>query len=133
MGNPVRQLLNRFFPYLYEWVRPIPDNSLEPLKDPAPPQPPAVIGSDVGPDPRSLDVARWVSAYRSGDYVGRSLWLDEWYSREASNGPGKGKTYVAKDSAGLREEMCIGAGAHQHYWDQSAPDIAEKLDELIWK
>jgi hypothetical protein len=34
---------------------------------------------------------------------------------------------------GLREEMCIGAGAHQHYWDQSAPDIAEKLDELIWR
>jgi len=27
--------------------------------------------------------------------------------------------------------MCIGAGAHTHYWDQSAPDIAEKLDDLI--
>jgi hypothetical protein len=128
MGNPVRQLLNRFFPFLYEWVRPIPDNSLGPLKDPA--QAPPVIGSDVGPDPRSLGVARWVSAYRSGDYVGRSLWLDEWYNREAS--AGQGETYVAKDSPGLREEMCIGAGAHQHYWDQSAPDIAEKLDELIW-
>jgi len=41
--------------------------------------------------------------------------------------------YVARDNAAqpLREEMCIGAGAHQHYWDQSAPDIAQKLDDLI--
>jgi hypothetical protein len=35
------------------------------------------------------------------------------------------------EKSGRGEEMCIGAGAHTHYWDQSAPDIAEKLDDLI--
>jgi len=131
MGNPLRQLLNRFFPYLYEWARELPDNSLAPLKSDGNGK--LEINPELRPDPRDLGVERWLNAYRSGDYVGRSLWLDEWYNREASGGPGKGETYVAKDPAGLREEMCIGAGAHQHYWDQSAPDIAEKLDELIWR
>ena len=28
-------------------------------------------------------------------------------------------------------EFCIGAGAHTHYWDDTAPDIAEALNELI--
>jgi hypothetical protein len=27
--------------------------------------------------------------------------------------------------------MCIGEGAHTHYWDQHGRDIAVKLDELI--
>jgi hypothetical protein len=130
MGNPLRQLLNRYFPYLYEWVHPLPDNSMSPLKDTGLTKP--GIGSDDLPDPVALGVERWVSAYRSGDYVGRSLWLDEWYDREVPARPGD--VYIAKENpAGRREEMCIGAGAHQHYWDQSAPDIAEKLDELIWK
>jgi hypothetical protein len=31
----------------------------------------------------------------------------------------------------LREDMCIGAGARPHYRDRSAPDSAEKLDDLI--
>jgi hypothetical protein len=135
MGNPLRQLLNRFFPYLYEWVRPVPDNSLQPLRRGVNAQAPG-IGSSEMPDPNLLEVELWVSAYRSGDYVGRSLWLDEWYDREvpARAVPDKpGPVCVATENPpGLREEMCIGAGAHQHYWDQSAPDIAEKLDELIW-
>jgi hypothetical protein len=131
MGNPLRQLLNRFFPYLYEWARELPDNSLGPLKSDGNGKP--EINPELRPDPRDLGVERWLNAYRSGDYVGRSLWLDEWYKREASDGSEEGETYVATDPPGRREEMCIGAGAHQHYWDQSAPDIAEKLDELIWR
>jgi hypothetical protein len=134
MGNPLRQLLNRFFPYLYEWVRLVPDNSLTPLhRDPSATAP--GIDSGAMPDPSLLEVERWVSAYRSGDYVGRSMWLDEWYEREvpAREKPDEPRpVYVAtEDPPGRREEMCIGAGAHQHYWDQSAPDIAEKLDRLI--
>ena len=133
MGDPVRQFLNRFFPYLYEWVRETPDNALQDLGAlvPTPPGKP-LAGM---PDPERLGVERWVNAYRSGDYIGRSLWLDEWHNR--TNGGGTGAfpqpIYVARDNAAqpLREEMCIGAGAHQHYWDQSAPDIAQKLDDLI--
>ena len=86
------------------------------------------------PDPSLLAVKRWLSAYRSGDYVGRALWLNEWYNRVDPAIADGGEVYVATEEPfGLREEMCIGAGAHQHYWDQSAPDIAEKLDELIWR
>jgi len=133
MGDPVRQFLNRMFPYLYEWVRGTPDNSLKHLGGlvPTPPNTP-LAGS---PHPDRLGVELWVNAYRSGDYIGRSLWLDGWYNR--TDGPGTGAypatIYTARSAPGgpQFEEMCIGAGAHQHYWDQSAPDIAEKLDELI--
>jgi hypothetical protein len=151
MGNPLRQLLNRFFPYLYEWVRPVPDNSLLPLgvvQEVAAQVKPGVsqvaapavglvrapqIGAGALPDPHLLGVERWLNAYRSGDYVGRSLWLDEWYDREKPVTE-KSAVYVASNypASPLMQEMCIGAGAHQHYWDQSAPDIAEKLDDLIW-
>jgi len=135
MGDPVRQFLNRFFPYLYEWVRETPDNALQDLGALVP-TPPGKPLAGV-PDPERLGVERWVNAYRSGDYIGRSLWLDEWHNR--TNGGGTGAfpqpIYVAQDNAAhpLREEMCIGAGAHQHYWDQSAPDIAQKLDDLIFR
>jgi hypothetical protein len=73
-----------------------------------------------------------VNTYRSGDYVGRSLWLDEWYNRNGG-GPHQGLTsepiYAANDV--LRVEACIGAGAHTHYWDDTAPDVARALDQLI--
>ncbi|MGA7791411.1 MAG: hypothetical protein WCA19_00140 [Candidatus Acidiferrales bacterium] len=134
MGNPLRQLLNRFFPYLYEWVHSLPENSLGSLRSVAQPQQIPKIGGDELPDPSLLAVKRWLSAYRSGDYVGRALWLNEWYNRVDPAIADGGEVYVATEEPfGLREEMCIGAGAHQHYWDQSAPDIAEKLDELIWR
>ena len=129
MGSPLRQLLNRFFPYLYDWVRDIPDNGLSPLPKPAE-QPPDM--NRVAPDPSELGIRQWVNTYRSGDYVGRSLWLDEWYNRN-DRGPGQGLTsepiYTAVN--GLRVEECIGAGAHTHYWDDTAPDVARVLDQLI--
>lgn len=132
MGNPLRQLLNRFFPYLYDWVRDNPDNGATPLGSPLE-TPPANI-DELLPNPQDLGVQKWVSAYRSGDYVGRSLWLDEWYQR-TSTGKGLGiypdplLTIPSKD--GTRKEFCIGAGAHTHYWDDTAPDIADELNKLI--
>ena len=136
MGNPLRQLLNRFFPYLYEWIHAVPDNSKTPLPCQEQPQTVPTISNGEWPDPNLLGVSTWVNAYRSGDYVGRSLWLNEWYNREQEDRgpedpPGKIKIISSGNHHGQREEMCIGAGAHQHYWDQSAPDIAEKLDGLI--
>lgn len=132
MGNPVRQLLNRFFPYLYDWVRDNPDNGTMPLGRPLK-QPPADIDSSL-PDPKDLGVEKWISGYRSGDYVGRSLWLNEWYRRTAtSDKDGIYPEIMTKISSKdhTRVEFCIGAGAHTHYWDDTAPDIASQLNEII--
>jgi hypothetical protein len=131
MGSPIRQLLNRFFPYLYDWVRDEPDNSSSPLPKATLPPPPQIMPGAF-PDPTELGVTEWVNVYRSGDYVGRSLWLDEWYYRTAK-GPDHGRypdpIHVA--AQGPRREMCVGAGAHTHYWDDTAPDVAEQLNRLI--
>jgi hypothetical protein len=130
LGNPTRQLLNRFFPYLYDWIKAIPDNGACPLPMPTL-TPPAEIAIDARPNPRDLGLTHWVSAYRSGDYVGRSLWLDEWYLRTAPEIAPAASPLVIASSDNLRAEMCIGAGAHTHYMDDTAPDIAWMLDQLI--
>jgi hypothetical protein len=128
MGSPLRQLLNRFFPHLYWWVSDVPDNSVEPLG--AAMSPPIRIRSGL---PRSdeMNVTRWFNAYRSGDYVGRSLWVGQWLDRNRT-----GDVTTEPDSARAAApqscvEMCIGLGAHTHYWDRSAPEIAVQLDQLI--
>lgn len=130
MGSPIRQLLNRFFPYLYDWVREKPDNGLQPLPGAIVTPPSIELGSL--PNPSELGLSKWVNIYRSGDYVGRSLWLTEWYRRTAGNdsaGAYPDPIYIA--SVEDRSEMCIGAGAHTHYWDDTAPDVAEQLNGLI--
>lgn len=131
MGNPTRQLLNRFMPYLYDWVRDEPDNGLKPLPSPDL-NPPDAIPADALPDPEELGVARWLNTYRSGDYIGRSVWLQEWYCR--TSGPPEQGRYpeaIHQVRGGRRTEMCIGAGAHTHYWDDTAPDVAQLLNSLI--
>ena len=137
MGNPLRQLLNRFFPYLYDWVRNLPDNGLRPLQPGGLVPLPTLIPAIESPDPGELGVQVWLNSYRSGDYVGRSLWTEEWYGR-TSGGPTVGAyqepihvVAQAQPPPINRSETCIGAGAHQHYWDDTAPDIAEQLDALI--
>jgi hypothetical protein len=140
MGNPLRQLLNRFFPVLYSWIRPCPDgsgtrsaaeiiqqkDSENGPKNPAQPTPTAT----------ELGVEVWWNSYRSGDYVGRSLWLDDWYARtdEDDDAGGFPRPPLAKEfqiASPKRIECCIGLGAHTHYWDRTAPDIAQQLDALI--
>ncbi len=137
MGNPLRQLLNRFFPHRYRWVRAVPDNAEASLPD-ASSRPHAA--DFTRPDPHRIGLARWESAYRSGDYVGRSLWSDSWYSRtlgsddEGSYGEAPLAVVVPPTGSpqrGVVAEYCIGSGAHTHYWDPSAPDIADRLDALI--
>jgi hypothetical protein len=87
MGCPLRDLYGARFPRLYHWAR--------------------------RPDPSAVGVRHWTNAYRSGDYIGRSLWPE----------------HEATDP--MRTDVCIGAGAHTHYWDRTAPMIAEMLDDLI--
>jgi hypothetical protein len=118
MGNPLRQLYSWPLPDWYGWARDgrsqsatLPDD----LRDDEKPKPNKLLG-----------VLRWVNAYRSGDFVGRNIWRAD--SRDylfelAST--------VSQDAARKREEFCIGNGAHTHYWDDTAPDIARGLDRLI--
>lgn len=128
MGSPLRQLLNRFFPHLYWWVSDVPDNSVEPLG--APVKPPIRISSRL---PRSdeMNVTLWSNAYRSGDYVGRSLWVGQWLDRNRSGDTTKGPDSVQAAAPQSCSEMCIGLGAHTHYWDRTAPEVAVRLDQLI--
>lgn len=146
MGNPLRQLLNRFFPHLYGWVRPIPDDTGEKL--------PGSAGSFV--NATDLGVVQWWNSYRSGDYIGRSVWREGMFddshplpATNSSDGPEKdsplSRTNGSDDEGAFpkplyateiaisedRVESCIGLGAHTHYWDRTAPDIAEQLDCLI--
>lgn len=132
VGCPLRQLYGRRFPHLYEWATHVDgigqnhDSSQSGL-----------IPADQRPLPADLRVKLWVNAFRSGDYVGRSLWLrddfrDRWkaaqhnghfIATDEANGAGMGATN--------RVEFCIGAGAHTHYFDQNAGPVAQTLDQLI--
>jgi hypothetical protein len=127
-GNPIRQLLNRFFPHLYWWVNAEPDNSIAPL--------PSAV-SDVKqvdfaqtPTLDQVHLRSWVNAYRSGDFVGRSVWLNNWYRRSDPAGNSPAKSHAFSTVAG-GTELCIGAGGHNDYWNRSAPDIAVQLNQLI--
>ena len=104
MGCPLRQLYSLRFPHHYGWAR------HERLAWPG-----------LEPDPATLGVKLWVNAYRSGDYVGRYLWH-----------PDTGKArWLTRQETVDKVEFCIGAGAHNRYWDQTAPQIATELDRLI--
>ena len=90
MGSPLKQLYNVAFPSLYAWM--------DDLKD-----------------INQFGLKYWMNVYCSGDYVGRSLWIDPKKSREL------------KDF----DEECLGAGAHTHYWDSTTDKVAKYLDELV--
>jgi hypothetical protein len=114
MGSPLRQLYNFGFPTLYHWVKgaesELKTNSKVPIKG----------------FPKELE--KWVNAYRSGDYVGRYIWR----SSDASDLWTPGKITASTTDINIQtEEFCIGVGAHNHYWDEHALQIAKKLDELI--
>ena len=132
MGSPLRQLMNRFFPHLYRWIREVPDDSGEP---PAVPVHGSPIPLAATPNlATELTVRQWINFYRSGDYIGRSIWEDDWFIRNNVGGAGGGyptPPEIFTDAADTRVEACIGLGAHTHYWDRTAPDVAEKLNELI--
>jgi hypothetical protein len=105
MGSPLRQLYAANFPHLYGWVDR--DGGVAPT-----------------PNPATLGVRQWVNAYRAGDYVGRDLWC-----RQA--GDDRYRRCLPAEVSSFRRELCIGAGAHTHYWDKTAADVGAELDRLI--
>ena len=127
MGSPLRQLYGERFPDLYAWAF---------HEDHSAWSAGARIPATQLPDPRELGVERWLNAYRSGDYVGRWLWradqcADQFASGERTPWIANVPLPLASDAEGRRLETCIGAGAHTHYWDQTAPDVAVLLDRLV--
>ena len=134
MGSPLRQLYGLRFPHLYRWAR---HELTDAWTDRA-----TKIGRSAVPDPKELNVHAWVNAYRSGDYIGRYLWRPErcTFSYDTVDGkiaqPWQIDAYQraiasVTDDPVTRREFCIGAGAHTHYWDRTAPQIAAQLDQLI--
>lgn len=130
MGSPLRQLLNRFFPHLYWWVSDVPDNSEAALGDAVGPAMPSIQVPSL-PRTDEMNVTLWANAYRSGDYIGRSLWIGQWLQRNALDGPAEPSDVAKAGPPTSCMEMCIGLGAHTHYWDRTGVDVAAKLDELI--
>jgi hypothetical protein len=118
MGCPLRQLYGLRFPYLYEWARFETTNEVKQFR------PPDIDAAEI-PILGQLGARAWLNAYRSGDYVGRNLWRSDQSSYIWEPGA------MSSDEQGKRRELCIGPGAHTHYWDSTAKPIAELLDQLI--
>jgi hypothetical protein len=114
MGCPLRQLYGLRFPYLYSWARHERGDTFRV----------DTIPGNTSPDPAELGVVDWVNAFRSADYVGRHIWRRDDYPATAS--PSE-----STDNRCTRREICIGAGAHTHYWDGTAQEIAEILDDIV--
>jgi hypothetical protein len=122
-GAPLRQLYAARFPTLYRWV----------LED---------DGSRLGPSAAGLGVERWINAYTTGDYIGRWLW-----SRPARPGldvsapqvdqpATPGDMYRPATGTDLPEDacevdVCLGAGAHTHYFEPDQHFMARLVDQLV--
>jgi hypothetical protein len=111
VGCPLRQLYGLRFPHLYAWARH--GDASWPGATPAP--------DDLG-------VRHWFNAYRSGDYVGRYLWHPD-------TGTGRWdddrRAHPAHPAPPDLAEQCLGAGAHTHYFDETAAEVGVILDTLI--
>jgi hypothetical protein len=122
MGSPLRQLYAGAFPYLYRWI----DD--DPLPDPPADAP--WLHRTARPHPDELVVEQWVNAYRTGDYVGRHLWVNEdkylarIYVRSA-------QPYDDDGPPPTRVQFCVGAGAHTHYWDRHGAEIGQYITKLM--
>lgn len=108
MGSPLRQLYTSSFPDLFAWTL---------LSKPAGGMTPGRAFCNT------LGVRRWWNVFRSGDYVGRALW--QYGGKRAAYEPGK---WVAQGDC---KEMCLGPGAHTHYWNENGSDVGQVLDDMI--
>ena len=112
-GCPLRQLYAKRFPDLYEWVLGTHDQRSGP------------VAMDVG-------ASRWINVYTSGDYVGRWLWCDPPPAVELVRG--KSTLYdMAHSKITVEAEMdvCLGSGAHTHYFESSQRMVARCIDSLV--
>ena len=130
MGCPLRQLYGARFPGLYAWVL-------------------AKNGAAFGPRAADIGVQRWMNAFCSGDYVGRWLWSsaghDSALSHPMNDGVGhdpfgRVDAYAgfnpsppaeAQLQAAREVEVCLGLGAHTHYFERDQLTVAWMIDWLL--
>ena len=130
LGCPLRQLYGARFPGLYGWVL-------------------AKNGAVFGPRAADIGVQRWMNAFCSGDYVGRWLWSDSGDEPElkhpmintlAGDAFGRVDTYTGFDPMPPVEalldqarevEVCLGLGAHTHYFERDQVTVAWMIDYLV--
>jgi hypothetical protein len=115
MGCPLRQLYGWRFPHMYRWARHEDDAEWT--------DGPYIIPDGQLPAPHELGISGWINGYRSGDYVGRYIWRSPKLAHEWDLKP-------SEDLDGERREFCIGTGAHTHYFDDTAPEIAREVDRI---
>jgi hypothetical protein len=114
VGSPLRDLYAGCFPLLYRWLGTAPSSFADAL-------PPAA----------ELGLVRWVNAYRSGDYVGRSIWTPPTAASMFRVAAVDDAGAVNASRAGDRAEFCLGAGAHTHYFSDDALALAAEIDRAI--
>ena len=130
LGCPLRQLYGARFPGLYAWTL-------------------AKNGAVFGPRATDIGVQRWMNAFCSGDYVGRWLWSDaaqeptlkhpteyavghdpfgrvDMYGGFDPMPPAEGTLQAAREV-----EVCLGLGAHTHYFERDQTTVAWMIDYLI--
>ena len=111
--------------HLYAWAR-----HGHALPEPAPGRYASDSLDDRLPNPETLRVEKWVNLFRSGDYIGRHLWLAD-HCNYIWGMPDGTPAIPLEDSKGVRREYCIGAGGHTRYFDGSSPAVAAEVDRLI--
>ena len=102
-GNPLRQLYAARFPALYEWV------GVSRLTD------------EGGPPASAIGVRRWINLYTTGDYVGRWIWAKQ----------GQDLYEAADPEIADQLDVCLGSGAHTHYFDPDQVKVAGWVDRLV--
>lgn len=135
-GSPLRQLYASFFPVLYRWVmHQETDQEMDKTGH----------ATRMGPTADDVGVRRWVNVYATGDYVGRWLWsrpprADDPSDTMVDEVVHPQDVYVAESVApDLRElmhtrtelDVCLGPGAHTHYFDSDQPIVASLVDQLV--
>ncbi|MEO8925286.1 MAG: hypothetical protein ABI330_21095, partial [Caldimonas sp.] len=130
LGCPLRQLYAARFPSLYGWV----------LRQ---------HGGGNGPLAADIGAHRWANAYTSGDYVGRWLWSSPGggdvlgHPMSDTVHPsvlGRGSAYspfspMPPDARALKAmsefELCLGLGAHTHYFEPDQAVVAWLIDLVV--
>jgi hypothetical protein len=131
LGCPLRQLYGARFPGLYAWVL-------------------AKNGDMFGPRADDIGVQRWMNGFCSGDYVGRWLWShagdeptlphpmvstledDDTFGRvDAYAGFEPMPPLDAVLDPAREAEVCLGLGAHTHYFERDQTTVAWMIDYLV--